>query len=41
MAEIAIGRANQTKSNQIKPAGRQKVQNSRFPVPISMVKTPQ
>jgi hypothetical protein len=25
MAEIAIGRANQTKSNQIKPAGRQKV----------------
>jgi hypothetical protein len=29
MAEIALGRANQTKSNQIKPARRKKVQISR------------
>jgi hypothetical protein len=32
---------NQTKSNQIKPAGRQKVQSSRFMVQNSMFKTPQ
>jgi hypothetical protein len=41
MAEIALGRANQTKSNQIKPAGGGKVQISRFTVQNSMVKTPQ
>jgi hypothetical protein len=39
VGEIALGRANQTKSNQIKPAGREKVQNSKRTVQNSTFKT--